>query len=173
MASHLFGRERRGYRVGDRSVLDRLHCRTCAGARAHYIGPVMTPAARTRRPVLPTRAIATLRLAFAVLAFVGCGVSFARSAIPHLTSLRAGVGTTSASSRVSQNSGDEVSLTLDQARLPKSGTRRVTLSRGPALPLDAFGDRRAEARGAGSESGRPLMPTNFIPGPPFHPPRAS
>lgn len=173
MASHLFGRKRRGCLARDRSVLDRVHCRTCAGARAHYIGPVMTPATRTRRPVLPLRAIATLRLAFAVLAFVGCGVSFARSAIPHLTYVRAGVGTTSASSRVSQSAGDELTLSLDQARLPKSGTRRVTLSRGPALPLDASGDGRADARGAGSESGRPLTPTNFIPGPPFHPPRAS
>jgi len=122
---------------------------------------------------VPASPIALLRLTFAVLAFVGCGVSFARAALPHFTSVPAGARVTTASSRVSPNSGDDFTVSLDQARLPKSGTRRVTLSQGPALPLGTSTHQWDAWRSGGSRSRRVLTPANFVPGPPFHPPRAS
>lgn len=132
----------------------------------------MTPATRSRRSVLPSSAIAVLRLTFAVLAFVGCGVSFARAALPHFTSVPAGARVTTSSS-VSPNSGDDLTVSLDQARLPNNGTRRVTLSQGPALPLGTSGHEWDAPRAGGRRSGRVSTPANFVPGPPFHPPRAS
>jgi hypothetical protein len=114
-----------------------------------------------------------VRALFAVLAALGCLAGFARGAFPR----RCDVTCRAVSSAVGNASvtaaADDAGATVDQARLPRSGTRRATLLVGLGLPVPSDDNvLRRDARGRRPERNM-LAPRSFDPAPPDRPPRAS
>ena len=133
----------------------------------------MTP--HPRRSPVRLRVIGSSRAAralFGVLASIGFLVGVARTAKPTVGHLFADLSHVSAGDPSSNTVGDDPGPSVNEARLPRSGIRRAVVVFVTGLPDDRHGPLGGRTRLV-QPTHDGLPPSNFVPSPPFHPPRAS
>ncbi|HSQ33062.1 MAG TPA: hypothetical protein VLN49_24580 [Gemmatimonadaceae bacterium] len=106
-----------------------------------------------------------VRLALALLAFVGTQAVFVRAAFPHVVR-------STAVRMIDQNSDAQSQSSVDEGRLPSRGSRRGGPTVGPSAPsapqaIESVMDTRSARIVTSGDA-----PPAFVPPPLFHPPRA-
>jgi hypothetical protein len=129
-------------------------------------GAAVTPRRRRRTILRRLRGVASF------LATLGATIGVARTALPprgHFARAATAIGATV---DAGPSNADDSARRVNEARIPKSGMRRVAPTTGPSFRDEHRALESRDATRASNWDRDVLVPPSFVPPPPFHPPRA-